>query len=90
MLNNKGQIAETITWIVATMIIVITLIIFIFISVQISNSKNLSLDNVASKAGDFLVGEGVGGIDRLEIKTTFALSLKDDNKDKIREWINEK
>lgn len=90
MLNNKGQIAETITWVVATMIIVVTLIVFIFISVGVSETKNLSLNNVVAKAGDFLVSDGVGDISRLKMKTDFALSLDENNKEKINGWINEK
>lgn len=91
MLNHRrGQIAETVTWIVATMIIVITLIVFIFISVQMSDAKNITPSNLVVKAGNFFKSDGVGEIDRLEIKTKFAFSLNDKNKEKINEWINEK
>lgn len=91
MLNNKsGQIAETVTWVVATVIIVVTLIVFIFISVQMSNAKNLTPSKVVGKIGDFLDSDDVGEINRLKTKTIFALSLKDDNQEKINGWINEK
>jgi hypothetical protein len=89
MLNNRGQIAETVTWIVATMIIVVTLTVFIFISVQMSNAKNLSLSGIASTVGSFFISDDVGKIDRSELKTLFALSLNEKNQEKINGWINE-
>lgn len=91
MLNNKsGQIAETITWVVATVIIVVTLIVFIFISVSLSEAKDLSLNNAVAKVGDFLISDEVDDISRLELKTDFAFKLKIDNKEKIIGWINGK
>lgn len=90
MLNNRGQIAETITWVVATVIIVAILIIFIFISISVSNAKDLSLSKVATKAGSFLISDDVEDISRLKLKTELAFLLNGNNKEKINGWINEK
>ncbi len=88
--SKNGQIAETITWMVATIIIVVTLIIFIFLSVSISKSKNLNPINFVSRVGSSFMSDDIGDINVLNTKTIFALSLNENNKEKINGWINEK
>ena len=46
MLNKKAQVSETMTWIVATLIIVVVLIIFIFISSSFAKAKNLTVKDL--------------------------------------------
>ena len=47
MLNNKrGQIGETMTWVVATIIVVVLLTIFIYASSALAKTKNLSLTDL--------------------------------------------
>ena len=87
MLSNKGQIAETITWVVATVIIFVTLVIFIFLSVSVSEAKNLSISGVVEKVGGFLISDDIKGIERFKVKTIFASSLNDNNYEKIEGWL---
>jgi len=87
--SKNGQIAETVTWVVATMIIIITLIVFIFISVGISKSKNVSFSGITSKVGNFFISKDAGDISRLNTKTIFALSINEKNKDVINNWISD-
>ncbi|MEN7982193.1 MAG: hypothetical protein ABFQ65_01985, partial [Nanoarchaeota archaeon] len=84
------QIAETITWVVATMIIVVTLIVFIFISSKMADAKNINPSNLVVKDGNFFVSDDVGEISRLETKTKFAFSVNLNNEQKIKEWVDEK
>jgi hypothetical protein len=87
--NKNGQISEAVTWVVATIIIIVTLIVFIFISTKID--KVVSPSKIVSKVGNFFVSSDAGEISRLETKTKFALSINSNNEEKIKEWIeNEK
>lgn len=89
ILNNKhGQVAESVTWIVATIIIVVTLIVFIFISTTLSKGK--ILEEVSEGIGGFFLNDDAGKISRLETKTKFAISINENNQEKIKEWIDEK
>ncbi len=45
---KKGQVGETISWIVATVVIVGILIFFIYISILISKTKAIGLLNLQS------------------------------------------
>lgn len=45
-ISKRGQVGETITWLVATLIIVGILIIFIFFSVLMSKSKVIAIGDV--------------------------------------------
>jgi len=48
-LNKKGAVGETITWVVATLIIIAILIIFLFLSSLLATKiKILNLDDVKS------------------------------------------
>ncbi len=83
--NNRGQIAETITWVVATMIVVVTLIVFIFISTTLSKGK--VLDEVSTGIEKFFLSDDAGKISRIETKTKLALSIDEKNKEIIDGWI---
>lgn len=85
--SSRGQIAETMTWVVATIIVVVTLVVFIFISVSLSNPN--SLKNIASKTVESFTGDDVGDVSRLKIKSEFAFSLDERNKEVINNWLND-
>lgn len=86
--NNRAQIAKTITWVVATLIIIVTLMVFIFISTQVSTATDWK--NLDVKVKSFLSDEGEKISERIKTKNTFALSINENNKNKIMGWINEK
>jgi preprotein translocase subunit SecG len=89
--SKKGQIAETVTWVVATIIIIVTLIIFIFLSTSISKAKVLTISGGTNSVEKFFLSKDAGEISRLNIKTIFAFSLNSNNQEKINGWIeNEK
>ena len=80
--NKKAQISDTLTWVVATIIIVVILLIFIFVSSILAKAKDVS-DDVGSKV--------VGGYEKqanwIKTKTELAYAKKSDNKEVINEWI---
>ena len=79
MLNCKrGEIGETMTWVVATVIIVVLLIIFVYAS------------NALGFFQIYKVSSGERTLDSekyLEIKTGLALKENSSNENKINEWI---
>lgn len=80
MLNSKkAQIGETVTWVVATLIIIAVLVIFIIISVALGKTKNLTSNRN--------VDVGNSAIDLIKTKTEIAYSINSQNKNKIEEWI---
>lgn len=69
--NKKAQVSDTITWLVATMIIVVVLSISVFFTISISNQKKLFLED---REKDFLATKSITGflrenVDLLEGKT---------------------
>ncbi len=79
MLNNKkAEIGESITWVVATIIILVVLIIFIYAA------------NVLGGFQSFKVSSGERILDsdnHLKIKTEAAFREVSSNKEKINNWI---
>jgi len=73
--NHKAQISSTMTWIIATILIIVTLMIFIYASAFLAEIKIVDYKDSEKE------------VDWLEIKTSFAYSIKDDNKKIIDEWI---
>jgi len=74
--NKKAQVGETLTWIIATLIIIITLIIFIYAS------SVLPKEHISPKVN---VEDEVDGI---EMKISFAHFLaQNKNKELIDDWI---
>ena len=63
------------TWIIATILIIVTLMIFIYASAFLAEIKIVDYKDSEKE------------VDWLEIKTSFAYSIKDDNKKIIDEWI---
>ena len=73
-LNKHAQVGETVTWIVATLIIIGILMIFIYVSVLISKVKVVSVSSINV--------DSESTIDLLSQKTFFAYNLTN-NKDKV-------
>ena len=82
--NKKAQIGETLTWVVATLIIIFVLIIFIYASVLMSKVKAINPNKLSIK-----FSETESKIGWVEVKTIFAYSLNDEDKKKIDLWIME-
>lgn len=77
--NKKGQIGETLTWVFATLIIVLVLALFIIASTVLGKTKNL--------ASNRNVDIGDSKIDLIKTKTEIAYTLNNQNKNEIEEWI---
>lgn len=88
MLNykkKKGQVSDTMTWIIATLIIVVILLVFIWASSIISEARNVERF-AKSRSLDEDSGEK---IDWIGIKTSFAYEINNQNKVSIDKWIKE-
>lgn len=72
-LGRKAQVGETMSWIIATLIIIGILIIFIYISVLMANVKKINLSDLQSDSKQ--------EVNLLSEKTSFAYKLTN-NKDK--------
>lgn len=80
MLNNKkAQVGETVTWIIATIILIAILIIFLFISVSLSKIK-LFNTNIKANSEE--------STDWINVKTDIAYSINSENKNRIDLWIS--
>lgn len=77
MPNKKGQISDTMNWIIATIIIVVVLMLFVYASSVLSKTKVVSYKGPETK------------VDLLETKTSLAFLINDDNKNKIEQWIKD-
>jgi hypothetical protein len=78
--NKKGQIGETITWAIATIVLVVILIIFIYASVALSKVKTLKTEIKANSADT---------VNWINAKTQMAYSVSSANKNKIQIWISQ-
>lgn len=75
--NKKAAIGETMTWIIATLIILVVLSIFIYGSHLLGKFKYVS-------SGEIEVEDGK---DLLKTKTDVALSKNRANTNRIKTWI---
>jgi len=79
MLNNKrAQVGESITWVVATIILVIVLIIFVYVASALAKVKEIKLtdsENLENSAN------------WIDAKNQIAYSINSNNKMWIEEWI---
>lgn len=81
MLNNRrAQVGESVTWVVATIILIIMLIVFIYASILLSKIKYLKFDIKTSSQSS---------VDWINSKTQIAYSINSNNKNKIEEWISQ-
>ncbi|MBU0958360.1 MAG: hypothetical protein KKB31_00300 [Nanoarchaeota archaeon] len=81
--NKRGQVADTITWIVATIILIVVLMVFVFIANLLAKTKKIG------GLTDSLDSGGEKEADRVEVKTILAYRLNGLNKFTINNWINE-
>ena len=84
--NKKGQIAETMTWTVATIIIIVTLIVSIFLSSKIAEANDLIyspkkiLESDYKRTGDLVME-----------KSIFVYFLSEgENRNLVYDWLNDK
>ena len=80
---KKAQIGETITWLVATVVIVGILMIFLYVSILLSKTKTINI-------GNFETSDSDNKTDLLNEKTSLAHQLADDkNKEVIDNILKE-
>ena len=77
MSNKKAQVGETMTWIVATVIIIVILILTLYTASVLGKMKVAKYDPFETK------------IDRIEQKITFAYNVDSSNANFIENWIKE-
>jgi len=79
--SKKAQVGETVSWVIATLIIVGILIIFLFVSVLMSKAKFVRIGNVETDLKESNL---------LKEKTSFAYQLTNyKNKDIIENILKE-
>jgi len=79
--SRSAQVGETVSWVIATLIIVGILIIFLFISVGMSNTKFIKAGNVETDLKE---------VNLLKEKTSFAYQLTNyKNKDIIENILKQ-
>ncbi|GBE19806.1 hypothetical protein BMS3Abin17_00535 [archaeon BMS3Abin17] len=82
MPNKKAQIGETMTWVVATIIVIVTLIIFIYASTLLGKTSEITRENYnveVDKQADWI-----------NTKTSLAHEVANNkNKEVIDNWIKE-
>lgn len=78
--NKRGQIGETITWTVATIVLIVLLIIFIYSSIALSKVKNIKAEVKVNSADT---------VDWINSKTQIAYTISSVNKNKIQVWISQ-
>ncbi len=74
-IDKKGQIGETMTWIVATLIIIGVMLLFLFFSLLMSKSKAINVGELKS--------DTVNVIEKSTVKTSLAEKLNNQNKEII-------
>ena len=77
--NKKAQVGETVTWIIATIILIAILIVFLFISVSLSKLKMFKADIKVNSEDS---------VDWMGLKTEMAYSINSENKNRINLWIS--
>ncbi|MEK6832511.1 MAG: hypothetical protein AABY32_00560 [Nanoarchaeota archaeon] len=78
--NKKAQIGESITWVIATIILIVVLIIFIYASIALAKTKSLKFDTKA---------DSEDSVDWINAKTQMAYLINENNKNKIEAWISQ-
>jgi hypothetical protein len=82
--KNKGQVGQTVFWLIATLVIVVTLIIFIIVSISMSTIKDIKL-LLSSNVKSDLNGQSQIFIQ----KTILAEELNDANQAQIEEILKQ-
>jgi hypothetical protein len=81
--NKRGQVGQTLTWVVATLIIVGVLIFSIIFSVTLAGIKDWSGKKIWGTVGSDLNENS----QILETKTILAYELNSENKEQIEEIL---
>jgi len=82
--NKKAQLGETMTWVIATIVVIGILLIFTFISSAFAKSNGMIVD-----LKRVFSDEDLTQVNWIGDKTDLAYSINDNNKKNIDEWINE-
>ena len=86
-MNCKAQVGTTITWVVATLIIVVVLGISVLATFSVSNKKIIFLDD---KGKDLIATKSITGFLRNSDNVELLENLGDNsNKNKIRKFLEE-
>jgi len=78
--NKKAQIGGTLSWFVATLIIIFVLLIGIYAASVLGKTKFLEFDKELDDSGDSWI----------EIKNSKAFEKNSENKGIITDWLNNK
>ena len=82
--SKKAQLGETMTWVIATIIIIGILIIFTFISSLFATENGMVVNLKKTINQDDLTN-----VDLVKEKTNLALDINGNDYDKINNWIKE-
>lgn len=82
MLNysKRGTLGETVTWLVAAMIIIVAILVFVWLSFLMSKVKAINVGDVRTDLGK--------NSEQLAIKTSIAEQLNNENKQQIENILN--
>ena len=82
MSNKKAQVSETVTWIVATLVIIVVLVVFLYFSSILGKGKEITKAEIKSANSE-------GYSDWINQKNSFAYELSEQKyKRIIDEWRN--
>ena len=84
-MDNRAQLSDAMTWIVATLIIIVILVVFVFASSILAKTYK-----TASSLKSVGFGDSEEGVDLVDMKNSFAFEKNKDNNLKIEAWLNEK
>lgn len=80
--NKRAQLGETMTWVIATIIVVVTLIVFIYVSSLLKGIRDVKIPDLKLDSNS--------DVNWIQSKISFAHSLDEDkNKEFIDNWIKE-
>ncbi|MBT4258007.1 hypothetical protein HOD88_02400 [archaeon] len=84
MLNKKGQLSDAMTWVVATVIIVILLVVFVYASGVLGKANKIE-----TGAKSLLIDDVDENVNYFYEKTKIAYLVNDENKNEIDSWVKE-
>ncbi|RLG10188.1 hypothetical protein DRN73_08455 [Candidatus Pacearchaeota archaeon] len=96
MLNKRADIGETITWVIATVVVVVILLLSLYASGLVAKYKKLSASEGKVDTGNSLIILGkwstmqIFSSDLFLNKTELALKINKNYKQEILNWIKEK
>lgn len=84
--NKKAQVGETLTWVIATLIIIGTLLVFVYASIALAKAKSVNSGEVKTQIKQISTED----IDWIASKNQMAFSKNQEYRNRIEVWINEK